>query len=71
MRMLVTAAPGIDDIRVRRSELERVWLKPGSSGLDDELRAVLGDDVFGQGGALRNQRGFLFSFSAPRYLITR
>jgi hypothetical protein len=28
----VTAAPGIDDSRVRRSELPRVWPNPGSSG---------------------------------------
>ena len=27
------AAPGIDDSRVRRSELPSVWPKPGSSGL--------------------------------------
>ena len=32
-RTLVTAAPGIDDSSVRRSELPRVWPKPGSSGL--------------------------------------
>src|SRR3954468_23659656 len=30
--MLVTAAPGIDDSRVRRSELPRVYPKPGSRG---------------------------------------
>jgi hypothetical protein len=28
----VTAAPGMDDSRVRRSELPRVYPKPGSSG---------------------------------------
>ena len=28
----VTAAPGIDDSSVRRSELPSVWPKPGSSG---------------------------------------
>ena len=32
IRMLVTAAPGIEDNRVRRSELPRVYPKPGSSG---------------------------------------
>src|SRR4051812_1110800 len=32
IRMLVTAAPGIDDRRVRRRELPRVYPKPGSSG---------------------------------------
>ena len=32
IRMLVTAAPGIDDSRVRRSELPRVYPKPGSRG---------------------------------------
>ena len=32
-RTWVTAAPGIDDSRVRRSELPSVWPKPGSSGL--------------------------------------
>ena len=31
-RTWVTAAPGIDDSRVRRSELPSVWPKPGSSG---------------------------------------
>jgi hypothetical protein len=31
-RTWVTAAPGIDDSRVRRSELPMVWPKPGSSG---------------------------------------
>ena len=31
-RTWVTAAPGIDESRVRRSELPRVWPKPGSSG---------------------------------------
>src|SRR3954470_2897947 len=30
--MLVTAAPGMDDSRVRRRELPRVYPKPGSSG---------------------------------------
>src|SRR4051812_17337306 len=30
--MLVTAAPGIEESRVRRSELPRVYPKPGSSG---------------------------------------
>jgi len=30
--MLVTDAPGIDDRRVRRSELPSVYPKPGSSG---------------------------------------
>ena len=32
-RTCVTAAPGMDDSRVRRSELPSVWPKPGSSGL--------------------------------------
>ena len=32
-RTCVTAAPGIDDSSVRRSELPSVWPKPGSSGL--------------------------------------
>ena len=32
-RSWVTAAPGIDDSNVRRSELPRVWPKPGSRGL--------------------------------------
>ena len=32
-RTWVTAAPGIDDSSVRRSELPSVWPKPGSSGL--------------------------------------
>ena len=32
-RTWVMAAPGIDDSRVRRSELPSVWPKPGSSGL--------------------------------------
>ena len=31
-RTVVIAAPGIDDSRVRRSELPSVWPKPGSSG---------------------------------------
>ena len=31
-RTWVTAAPGIDDSSVRRSELPSVWPKPGSSG---------------------------------------
>ncbi len=31
-RTEVIAAPGIDDSRVRRSELPMVWPKPGSSG---------------------------------------
>src|SRR5579884_1021209 len=31
-RSWVTAAPGIDESRVRRSEFPRVWPKPGSSG---------------------------------------
>ena len=31
-RMLVTAAPGMDDSSVRRSELPIVYPKPGSSG---------------------------------------
>ena len=31
-RTCVIAAPGIDDSRVRRSELPSVWPKPGSSG---------------------------------------
>jgi hypothetical protein len=30
--MLVTAAPGMDDSRVRRRELPRVYPNPGSSG---------------------------------------
>ena len=32
-RTCVTAAPGIDESRVRRSELPSVWPKPGSRGL--------------------------------------
>ena len=32
-RTAVMAAPGIDESRVRRSELPSVWPKPGSSGL--------------------------------------
>ena len=32
IRMLVTAAPGIEERRVRRSEFPRVYPKPGSSG---------------------------------------
>ena len=31
-RTIVMAAPGIDESRVRRSELPSVWPKPGSSG---------------------------------------
>ncbi|SLC53398.1 Uncharacterised protein [Mycobacteroides abscessus subsp. abscessus] len=32
IRMLVTAAPGIDESSVRRSELPSVYPKPGSRG---------------------------------------
>ena len=32
-RTWVTAAPGIDDSRVRRNEFPSVWPKPGSRGL--------------------------------------
>ena len=32
MRMLVTAAPGIDESSVRRREFPRVYPNPGSSG---------------------------------------
>ena len=32
-RIWVTAAPGMDERSVRRSELPSVWPKPGSSGL--------------------------------------
>ena len=34
-RTAVMAAPGIDESRVRRSELPSVWPKPGSSGLTE------------------------------------
>ncbi len=50
MRMLVTAAPGIDDSRVRRSELPRVYPKPGSRGSMTNFERFFSDDLFGQRG---------------------
>ena len=45
IRMLVTAAPGMDDSSVRRSELPIVYPNPGSSGsmtnLDREFAYLL------------------------------
>ena len=45
--MLVTAAPGIDDSRVRRRELPRVYPKPGSRGsrTKRERNSLIGSSV--------------------------
>jgi hypothetical protein len=37
----------------------------GLQRLDDELGAILGLDLFGQSGSLRDQHVFLSSFTAP------
>ena len=59
-RTWVTAAPGIDDSSVRRSELPRVWPKPGSSGRDGEPLAVaLGLAEGLDGGALDDEHGLI------------
>ena len=59
-RMLVTLAPGMEDSRVRRSELPEGVAESGLERLDDEPRAVLGDGFFGQCWALGNQHGGSF-----------
>ena len=46
--------------RVAESRLQR---------LDDELRAVLGEALFGQGGSLRDQHVFLYLLLGTRYLM--
>jgi hypothetical protein len=46
MRMLVTAAPGIEESSVRRTGFER---------LDDEPRTELGDVLFGKSWTLCNK----------------
>jgi hypothetical protein len=45
--MLVTAAPGLDESRVRRIELPRVYPKPGSRGsrTKRERNSLMGSSV--------------------------
>ena len=66
-RMLVTAAPGIDDRRLRRRELPIVYPKPGSSGSMHELAAELGDLLLGQGRTLCDEHDVFLSIKCPLY----
>jgi len=58
--MLVTAAPGIDDSS-----------EPGLERFDDEPGPVVGGDVLGQCGSLRNQHFFSSLLHGTRYLMPR
>ena len=67
MRMLVTAAPGIDESSVRRSELPRVYPKPGSRGSMTNFERFVSDDLFGQRGSLRNEHWIFLLYGRPLF----
>src|SRR5438876_1857704 len=69
IRMLVTAAPGMDDSRVRRSELPIVYPNPGSSGSMTNL-----DRKSSTGSSVRVGRwamSIFTPFRGARYLTPR
>jgi hypothetical protein len=61
--MLVTAAPGMLESRVRTQGVAERVAEAGLERLDDEPRAGVGDDVLAQSGALVQSALFL---SFPR-----
>jgi len=66
MRMLVTAAPGIDERSVRQRVAEGVT-EAGLEGLDHEAGAELRDVLLGEGGALCNEHCLFLSAKSPLY----
>src|SRR5660397_77652 len=66
-RTLVTAAPGMDESNVRRSEFPRVYPKPGSSGLRENWERLSAKTFSVKVG--RCAISTFLSFPSTRYLM--